>query len=316
MAKNSLVSIIEPSIIGDQTSYWAMHFCGVLEAMRQQNQLQYSFNKSIPDGDPHTLANLVAHTPTWFFPTLKAYLSNFGLQYFLSHYLMSFEGRNPVVALLNAVANAYDVDLVGSMQSYEVYVCGSDSRDGHQFLESLNAHIFGYDNKTIQQAFEDVKHVDLCIVINRADPLPRLAILGEVEGNKGTKMLRGSFWTGTASFCAFGVGVVLNNNKQMEIQTINTPTGPKSVLTMSSAHHVAADFMQAIGVFEIMFFMTHQQNIPLFPGMDIVVDLIRDHWNKPVDALIALIRALIRKYDSSSVQDEPIALPDIPKIIV
>jgi hypothetical protein len=127
------------------------------------------------------------------------------------------------------------------MQSYEVYVCGSDSRDGHQFLESLNAHIFGYDNKTIQQAFDDVKHVDLCIVINRADPLTRLAILGEVEGNKGAKMLRGSFWTGTASFCAFGVGVVLNNNKQMEIQTINTPTGPKSVLTMSSAHHVAAD---------------------------------------------------------------------------
>jgi hypothetical protein len=293
-----------------------MHFCGVLEAMRQQNQLQFSFDKSIPKDLPHTLANLVANTPTVFFALLKTYLTNFGLQYFLSHYLMSYEGREPVVALLNAVANAYDIDLVGSMLSYEVYVCGNDSRNGHQFLASLNAQIFGYDDKTIQQAFEDVKHVDLCIVINRADPLPRLAILGEVEGKHGAQMLKSPYWSGTASFCAFGVGVVLNDRKQMELQTFHTPTGPKSVLTLSSSHYVVADFAQAIGVLEILFFMSHQQTIPLFPGMDVVVNLIRDHWNKPVDDLIALLRSLIIKYDSNSVQDDLIALPDIPKIIV
>lgn len=315
MAKNSLVSIIEPSIIGDQTSYWAMHFCAVLEAMRQQNQLQYSFDKSIPDGDPHTLANLVAHTPTWFFPMLKNYLSNFGLQYFLSHFLMSYEGRQAVVALLDAIANAYDVDLVGAMESYEVYVCGSDSRDGRQFLESLNAQIFGCDDITTQEALERIKHVDLCIVINRIDPLPRLALLGEVEGNHGAQMLRGSYWTGTASLCVFGVGVVQNDSQQMEIQTIKALTGAKSVLTMSSSHHVVSDFIQAISVFEILFFMSHQQKIPLFPGMDVVVNLIRDHWNKPVDDLIALLRTLINKYESGSVQNQ-IALPDVPKIIL
>lgn len=316
MAENRLVSIIEPGVIGDETSYWAMHFCAVLEAIRQQNQLQYSFNRSIPFGLEHSLAQLVANTPTGFFAHLKSYVANFGLQYFLSHYLMSYDGRVPVVALLNAIANAYDFDLTGSMHSYEIYVCGSDSRSGRDFLQGLDAQFFGYSDQTIQQAWEDVKHADLCIVIQQTGNLPKLAILGEVEGNYGARMLKSKYWGGTASFCSFGVGVVSNNLKQMSLQTFHTPTGLKSVLTLSSTHFVVSDFAQAISVFEILFAMSHQQKIPLFPGMDTVVNLIRDHWNKPVDDLITTLRSLIIKHDPISVPGETITIPSIPIVVV
>lgn len=316
MAENSLVKIIEPGLIQNETSYWAMHFCAVLEAMRQQNQLAFSFHRSIPEELPHTLANLVANTPTGFFALLKASVTNFGMQYFLAHYLVSYEGRVPLVALLNAIANAYDVDLVGSMISYEIHVCGADSRSGRAFLEGLNAVIFGYTDQTIQQAWEDVKHVDLCIVIHRAAPLPKLAILGEVEGNHGAQMLKSPYWSGTASFCAFGIGVVLSDRKNMELQTFRTPTGPKSVLTLSSTHYVVSDFKIAIDVLEVLFSMNHKQNIPLHLGMDTVVKMIRDYWNKPVDDLIAALRSLIVSHESMSVGADLIAIPSVPKIIL
>jgi hypothetical protein len=315
--KNQFVSIIQPGIVGDLSSYWAMHFSAILEAMHQQKQLKFSFKRSIPDSVPQSISSLISNTPNGFFGQLKSSISNFGLQYFLCHYLMSPEGRPAVIALLNEVANAYNVDISVSsnLRSFDIFVCGIDSYSGHSFLQSTDAVIFGYTKHTIQNVWRDINYVDLCILIDRNDFPQKIAILGEVEGNNGAKLLRQSFWDAKSSFCSFGIGVGSNMRKQMDIQTFQTTTGLKSILTLSSNFSVVEDFKVAIDTLDVLFSMGASINIPLHDGMRSVVEIVRYHWNKPIDDLISQLRSMIQRSDSASIGPELIAMPSVPKIV-
>lgn len=312
---NQLISIVQPGIIGDPKSYWAMHFCAILETLRQQKQLKYSFQRSIPEGLVTSLGSLVANTPPSFFGQLKGSINNFGLQYFLCHYLTSNEGRPVVISLLNGIANAYDAPLPEELKSFGIFVCGTDSYSGHAFLQNTDAHIFGYNEHTIQNAWRDINFVDLCILLERAIHPYRIAILGEVEGNNGARLTRESFWGAKSSFCSFGVGVVTNGRAQMEISTFQTTTGLKTILTLSSNFAIVEDFKVAIDTLEVLFSMRPQINIPLHDGMRSVVDMIRYHWNNPVDDLISDLRAMIVSFDSATLSKDLISMPSIPKII-
>lgn len=316
MKTNPLVNIVQPGIIADQKSYWAMHFCSILETLHQQKQLKYSFRRSIPDEAPQSLANLVANTPPSFFGQLKGSITNFGLQYFLAHYLMSYEGRNAVVSVLNGIANAYDVDLAGSLSSFGVSVCGVDSYSGHQFLQSTDAVIFGYNEHTIQNVWRDINYVDLCILLERKIFPYKVAVLGEVEGNNGAKLLRDSFWDQKSSFCSFGIGVVTNDSGHMTIQTFQTLSGLKTILTLSSSFSVVEDFKTAIDTLDVLFSMRPHIKIPLHDGMEDVVNLIRHHWNYSVEGLIKDLKSMIVSLDSTEVGVELIAMPSVPKIVL
>lgn len=316
MKANPLVNIVQPGIIADQKSYWAMHFCSILETLHQQKQLKYSFRRSIPDGAPHSLANFVANTPPSFFGQLKGSITNFGLQYFLAHYLMSYEGRSAVIALLSGIANAYDVDLAGNLSSFGVSVCGVDSYSGHQFLKNTDAVIFGYNANTIQNVWRDINYVDLCILLERKSFPHRVAVLGEVEGNNGIKLLRDSFWGHKSSFCSFGIGVVTNDSGQMVIQTFQTLSGLKTILTLSSSFSVVEDFKIAIDTLDVLFSMRPHIKIPLHVGMEDVVNMIRYRWNHSVEDLIGDLKSMIIRLDSTEVGVELIAIPSVPKIIL
>lgn len=316
MKANPLVNIVQPGIIADQKSYWAMHFCSILETLHQQKQLKYSFRRSIPDEAPHSLANLVANTPPSFFGQLKGSITNFGLQYFLAHYLMSYEGRNAVIALLNGIANAYDVDLAGNLSSFGVSVCGVDSYSGQQFLQNTDAVIFGYNEHTLQNVWRDINYVDLCILLERNSFPHKIAILGEVEGNNGIKLLRDSFWGQKSSFCSFGIGVVTNDSGQMAIQTFQSLSGLKTILTLSSSFSVVEDFKIAIDTLDVLFSMRPYIKIPLHAGMEDVVNMIRHRWNHPVEDLIGDLKSMITRLDSTEVGVELIAMPSVPKIVL
>jgi hypothetical protein len=155
----------------------------------------------------------------------------------------------------------------------------------------------------------------LCIIVENGNDAQKIAILGEVEGNNGAKLLRESFWSSKSSFCSFGVGVGSNNYSQMQIQTFQTTSGLKSILTLSSNFPVIEDFKAAIDTLDVLFSMGPNINIRFQEGMQKTVEMLRYHWNKPIDSLLSELRRMILRVDSHSIQQELLALASIPKIV-
>lgn len=313
---SSLVKLIQPSIIGDLKSYWAMHFCSLLETLYEHKQLEFNFQKSINQESPRTLASLVGATERGFFARIRENVQNWGLQYFLCHYLMSRDGRGVFHELISNISNNYNFDLLKNFHSYGVFVCGIDSYSGEFFLKTNNASMFGYTDITIQNVYEDIKYVDLCILIRRTQgDLNDSALLGEIEGNKGSKLLGSSFWGRKSSVCLFGIGVQQGAN-DLSVQNIQTGSGIKTIITLGSQHSIIDDFHATIGMMEIFLSMNHNHKVFMIPGQTDIVEIIRQHWEQPVEILIEELRCLIQSVDSASLGTNPLTIPSVPKIII
>ncbi len=312
---NDVIKLVKPKIRDDLKSYWAMHFCAVLEALHEHKQLQFNFQKSIPQPHPKTLANLNAHTEQMFLSKIRSNLYNWGLQYFLCHYLMSFEGKAVFDVLMDEISNNYDFDLKRNFYSYGVFVCGIDSYSGTHFLNTTTAAIFGYNEKTIANVYEDIKYVDLCFLITRyqGDTM-NTAILGEVEGNNAIKLNRESFWNKKSSFCSFGIGVgkTLNN---IELQNIRTDTGIKTILTLGANFDVVEDFKISIGILETFFSISPQHKLQFVDGQKDIVEIIRYHWDKPIVELIEILRNMLSRVDTASIGTNALCVSSVPTIV-
>lgn len=184
------------------------------------------------------------------------------------------------------------------------------------FLQNTDAVIFGYNEHTIQNVWRDINYVDLCILLERNSFPHRIAVLGEVEGNNGAKLLRDSFWGQKSSFCTFGIGVVKSDSGQMAIESFQTLSGVKTILTLSSSFHVVEDFKIAIDTLDVLFSMRPHIKIPLHVGMQDVVNIVRHRWNHPVENLIEDLQSMITLLDSTEVGVELIAIPSVPKIVL
>jgi len=313
--KQEIVTIIEPGIIGDMKSYWAMHFCSIIETLWEHKQLEFSFNKTVPLDKPRTLSNLMSYSVHGFFDRIKSNVHNWGLQYFLCYYLMSHEGQNTIINLLDSISNNYNVDLKNRMKSYGVFVCGIDSYCGYQFLQNTNAAIFGYSESTISNVWEDIKYVDLCILIEHSsEELLDTAILGEVEGNNARKLYRDSFWNNKSSFCSFGIGV-RTGKENATIESFKTDTGIKTVVTLGSRFAVIEDFKIAVGLMGVFFYISPNTTLQFVPGQKEIVDIIKQFWHDPVESLIHELRSLIRRVDRASMGTNALSLHTVPKIV-
>lgn len=311
----SIGQIIEPSIVGDAKSYWAMHFCSVLEALYEHKQLEFNIQKQIPLSEPKTLANFVGASEQGFFARMRESIRNWGLQYFLCHYLTSNDGIRLFKVLVDNISNNYDFDLLRNYHSYGVFVCGIDSYSGEEFLKNTNAGIFGYHQHNIQNIWEDIKYVDLCILIRRFDgDTLNSALLGEVEGNKGNILLGGSGWGKKSSMCLFGIGVQ-PNGAQISVHNVRLENSVKTVAILGSEHSVIDDFHVAIGVMELFLSFNRNHKIMEAPGQREILDIIKTHWFKPADQLISVLRSFIVRADSASLGINPITIQSIPKII-
>ncbi|HDZ8982163.1 hypothetical protein ACET6Z_16490 [Aeromonas veronii] len=311
---NEIIKVIKPGIRDDLESYWAMHFCSALEALYEHKQLQFNIQKNIPLQHPRTLANFNAHTEQMFLSRIRHNLYNWGLQYFLCHYLMTNEGASVFNALMDEISNNYNFDLKRNFHSYGVFVCGIDSYSGAHFLNTTNAAIFGYNEKTIANVFEDIKYVDLCFLITRfvGDTL-NTAILGEVEGNNAIKLNRESFWSKKSSFCSFGIGIG-NINNDIEIINVRTDTGVKTILTLGSKFDVVDDFKISIGILETFFAISPQHVQQFVPGQKQIIDIVRYYWDKPIVELIETLRAKVSRVEAASIGTNALSVTSVPII--
>lgn len=312
---SGLVQVIEPTIINDPKSYWAMHFCSVLETLYEHKQLEFNIQKSTHYSQPKTLASFVGASEQGFFARMRESVRNWGLQYFLCHYLASNDGNMLFNKLIEQISNNYNFDLLRNYHSYGVFVCGIDSYSGAEFLRNTNASIFGYTEKNIVNVWDDIKYVDLCILIRRniGDTLDS-ALLGEVEGNKGQKLFVNSGWGKKSSMCLFGVGVK-QGETEISIQNIRLENSVKTIATLGSEHSVIDDFHAAIGLMEIFLSMNHQHKICTVLGQSEIIEIIRSNWNSPVDGLIETLRGFINRAEGASIGINPLTIQSVPKII-
>lgn len=314
--KPSLVQVIEPSLINDSKSYWAMHFCSVIETLYEHKQLEYNIQKLVCYSQPKTLAHFVGSNEYGFFARMRESLRNWGLQYFLCHYLASNEGNKLFKALVEQISNNYDFDLLRNFYSYGVFVCGIDSYSGATFLQNTNAGIFGYTDKNIDNVWKDIKYVDLCILIKRyAGDTMDTALLGEVEGNKGTKLLGTRSWEKKSSMCLFGIGVQ-EGESEITIQNVQLENSVKTIAVLGSDHSVIDDFHSAIGVMEVLLSMNYKHKVTKLSGQSEVIDIVRLYWYKPVEELITVLRSFIKRMDGASVGINSITTQSVPNIII
>lgn len=312
---SNLIQIIEPALINDPKSYWAMHFCSIIEALYEHKQLEFNMQKSISFNQPKTLANFVGSTEQGFFARMRESLQNWGLQYFLCHYLASNEGVNLFKGIINHISNNYDFDLLRNFHSYGVFVCGFDSYSGAAFLQNTDAAIFGYTDRNIANVWEDIKYVDLCILIRRYEgDTKNTALLGEVEGNKGSKLFGSSFWDKKSSMCLFGIGIK-KGASIITIQNVQLENSVKTVAILGSEHSVIDDYHAAIGVMEIFLSINRNHKITTLLGQSEIIEIIRSHWFKPVEELIQVLRSFIRRVEGAAIGVNPITIQSVPKII-
>jgi len=311
---NFIAELIQPNVIGDLKSYWAMHFCSILETLYEHKQLEFCIQSLIPTHQQRSLSNFVGEAERGFFSRIRDNINNWGLQYFLCHYLASPDGHNVFHRIISEISNNYNFDLLKNFHSYGIFICGIDSYSGEQFLKTTTAAILGYTEYTIQNVWEDIKYVDLCILIKRlpGDTLDT-AILGEVEGNKGRKLFAPDFWEKKSSMCLFGIGVA-QGGAEISIHNIELENSIKTVVTLGSNFSVVDDFKIALGMMEVFLSLNHKQKIQLIDGQKEIVEIIKYYWNKPIDELITALRTMINRVETANIGINPLSMTSIPKI--
>lgn len=315
-----LATIIEPALIGDIKSYWAMHFCAVFEVLYEHKNLKFTFRKTIPNDEVMSPANLVSHAGHDFFGHMKYSIHNWGLQYFMCHYLRSLEGRNVIVKLLQGISNTHNVDVLKDSAYYGVYVCGVDSNSGAAFLKHLReieASVLGYKSDTIGNVFTDINYVDLCLLVTKVTGAgPSIAILGEVEGNHGAKLTR-TYFNKKSSVCSFGLGVKKGSG-EMIIYNVQSDSGIKTVVLIGSDFDVMADFRYAVHQVELFFEKGPLVEVIKLTGFNDVIDMVRFYWRKPVYDLIRELRQFIKVHSQAAMDTNPLTVYQTvtPKLII
>ncbi|MGX9416535.1 hypothetical protein ACWU4D_04190 [Vibrio sp. WJH972] len=327
----NIVEIIKPGIHINLNSYWAMHYCSILEVLYEQKTMTDGFNRPYMKNVEPTLENLASKAGFAFFNGIKQSLQNFGLQTLLCHYLTSDEGRPIFIDIVSKLSDLHSYDFMAETQEYGVHVSCKDFNSGLRFIESYNPCLIGYDNLTHSDAANKVAYADLCILLkNKNEEHTNYGILGEVEGNHGSELLLDSFWKKKkGEYYSFGVGVKQRNFKAPNIFTgkiepepptitgkwVQTYYGWKYVIIIESDHSIVQDFHNAIGTIQTFMTLGPEQKANYDSSLLPVLNLIKQNWGCHILDLIKELRTLLVSNKLATLGVNPLPAKTIPSII-
>ncbi|NPT44803.1 hypothetical protein GNZ12_26500 [Paraburkholderia sp. 1N] len=319
LMKANVVELVRPGVITNPLAYWATHIGAILVTLADQQRLTYRFyGKTIPEGVPQTLATLCGNAPVNFLKMMDGAIQNFGMQYFLSTYLMSTEGFPCLRQLLEAIGKSRNVDLISPTVSVGVYVCGKDSRSGQAFLANTQAYLFGSNGMTLNEAARQIEYADLCVLLYPQSGEHPIALLGEVEGVRGERLTWPSFWDEKSPHCCFGIGVHRGLRGMSELFTQQLSSGSRTIMRFGSSHHVVSDFHKAITT--LISQMSHSRHADLHAeeGLAEVMNLVRHRWNDPIDLLIEELQSMsmLSTMPTEQQMDNLCGLMHVPSIVV
>jgi len=290
-------SYIPNSVIEESKSYWATHFCSLLECLHYHTQLQHNASH-LPQYPSWSLSDMRGNLPNNFFYMLKNHIYNWGFQYFIVNFLNQKSGSMIVEKLIEELSNSYNIKFSNNLTCYYFYISGYDSKLSID-LESRFSEIFPRKVGLALPVIPDViKNSDICLVLKDSVENINVGIFGEVEGHKGHKLKWESFWRNKSDYCVFAIGVIKSECNGCYLDVFNDLNAPKVNLYFEAKHFVVDDFRQAVDYIEQLFLsgpktMLHIKDEEL----GFFVDYIKNNWNKPVIELIGFIKKFINFND-------------------
>lgn len=317
---NYTSQMISPGLIGNFNSYWAMHFCAVLESLYQQKTIEFGFQREYMNEVFPSIENLISKSGPSFFLRIKNSLQNFGLQTFLAHFLLSNEGKPITETIINEVLTERKMNVDLKEYQYGVFISAKDFASSSQFIADHNPTLITHPGVTFSEAGKSVAYADICILLKSGEE--KIGILGEIEGNRAHLLYRESFWKRkSGAYFSFGIGVrqrTLHPNMYQEPPSLTykwEKIGEQNflIVEMSSDYSVINDFYSAIGTVETLFTMGKNQRLALNFEVQNVVRLIRDSWDDNILDLLKKMRELII-YSETTLGTNPLGVTSAPKI--
>jgi hypothetical protein len=247
-------------------SYWNAHFASLLQCMHNQVNLICSPMK-LKNYPLWSIADLRAEMKNDFFSSLENYMINWGFQYFLVNFLNNPISRNISLALYKGLNEVYSPTFRQDLILSQFKISGKDSAlSNFNLLSSLN--VFPTNDQTFNYKYNIWENSDFAFILNNdlnEITGDAVAIFGEVEGNKGNKLLTNSFWDRKHPNCIFGIGVVSNKTIASQLNMSNrsylnqfsttpsillsyvkTNSGYKIVVLIEQEHTIIKDFIDAM----------------------------------------------------------------------
>lgn len=321
MSDMNNTQVIKPAIISDLLSYWAMHFCSVIETLYEHKQLKYDFRSVVPGHTVMTFASYIGTLPQSAFENMSSYIRNWGMQYLMAHYLTTSSGKEIVNSLINTLIED-DIALRNVSQgiyNYGVYVTGSDSYVSSQVISNIfsamNAVVYGFNPDEIFLIKRNVNQVDLSIAVDAYNSVKGVyetfLLFGEVEGNYGARVTKNNFWMKKSQYCHFGIGVL---DVEEPLHIVKRPVNNRWVpcLMIGSDYHVLKDFHRAMGIIELITTKGRNGLAQIKEdSINYILEVILDHYHHPIEVLINKLRSLIVKDDAASLGVQEVSDPQL-----
>lgn len=287
------------AIIPDAKSYWALHFCAVLDCLHQHKQLQFK-PTGLPRYPAWTLSDMRGNMPANFFLILKGSIKNWGFQYFVANYLNIRMGEEVVRKLIDRLAAHYSKKFFAPINRVWFHVSGIDSKLGALLEDEFSEVYPKYVNGELADPRLLRRRSDLCMTISPEGERSIYAIFGEVEGNNGDELFRKSFWDRKPTHCVYGVGIVEGSGGYY-IEDFLHAKNPKINILFESKNHVVIDFNRAVEIFESLFLagpnVPYSIGAPVDDGTAFFRDWLVKNWNVPVNELIPFLRSMFDSRD-------------------
>lgn len=293
MAKIHLINEYNMPIYDNSLSYWSMHFISVLECLAYHKNLQF---RPIIIPETQTIGSLAlmkGNYPNSFFDIMVNYISNWGIQYFMVHYLNHEINLDLVDKIKEQLDDLFDIPNCKDYDDFEFYISGHDSeltKDISKYYDEIYPKNFELDFLSKNYL---IRNSDICLVLKDTQNGKNIAIFGEIEGNDGYRLFNNKFWDGKSDFCVLGIGAVAGHQKgKFYIEKyFHHGIYPKLNIVFEKNSYVVRDFLHVINEFRYIFnYGTKHINYSDNSNFCYIVNkVIIKNWDMPILYILDLL---------------------------
>lgn len=283
-----LINNYSMPVLDNSLSYWSMHFIAVLECLANHKTLGYPAHK-LHEYPIFSLANMKGHYPNYFFDEMSKFIQNWGMQYFIVHFLNHKMGLDIVDKIKENLDDLFNIPNYKDYDKFEFYVSGIDSDLGKNIHEKYDEIYPKNLNLTIEQKLLLERNSDFCLVLKNTQENKNIGIFGELEGNYGGRLFQDGFWGKKSKFCVIGIGAVNGKNKGVFYIERYFYLGkyPKLNILFERSNYIVYDFHRVVNEFRAIFIYGSQyKSFQSDQSFKFLVDLIIENWNRPVGDIL------------------------------
>ncbi len=236
-----------------------------------------------------TLNSMRGTLPLNFFNSLEQYLKNWGFQYFLVNFLNYDKSASFIVnELIQRLSIEYDVTFSENLTDYKFYISGSDSKLTIDLKDRFTT-IFPLELNNQKANIQSmIDRSDICLILFNPNTNEKVGIFGEVEGLKGNKLKRESYWNAKPDFSIFSFGVIDGQNKQIYFQDLRVNNINKIQCFFETSNPIIKDFWHTLSYIKLLFNEgIYEYNLyTKDEEFDFFLNLIVKNWSNDVEILL------------------------------